>query len=206
MKLLSDVLVPRYIDKAMSQALFTVYRQQVVSQAEGVVLEIGFGSGLNLPHYLAEKVRQLTTVDPSPGGNKLAQPRIKASPIPVEQHLLSAEKLPFPNNSFDTVVSTWTLCGLPKLDEALDEIKRVVKPGGTFLFLEHGLNNNPQTQKWQQRLDPLHCRLPGGCHLNRDIAAYITGHLQILELNQFVDPKLGKLTGYLYQGKATKNS
>lgn len=206
MKLLSEVLVPRYIDKAMSQAPFTAYRQQVLSQAKGVVLEIGFGSGLNLPHYPVEKVHQLTIVDPSQGGNKLAQPRIKASPIPGEQHLLSAQKLPFSNNSFDTVVSTWTLCGLPNLDEALAEIKRVVKPDGSFLFLEHGLNSDPQTQKWQHRLDPIHSRLPGGCHLNRDIAAYIARHLQIIELNQFADPKLGKLTGYLYQGKAAKPS
>jgi ubiquinone/menaquinone biosynthesis C-methylase UbiE len=203
MKLISEGLVPRLNDKGMSKPLFSNYRAELLKEASGTVLEIGFGSGLNLPHYPVAKVTKISTIDPSPGRAKLAQNRVKASAIPVEQYLGSAEKLPFPDNEFDTIVSTWTLCSIPNLDSALAEIKRVLKPEGKFLFLEHGLNPDLKTQKWQNRLDAVHYHLPGGCHLNRDIAAYIKSHLQITALNQFTEPDLGKLTGYLYIGTAT---
>jgi ubiquinone/menaquinone biosynthesis C-methylase UbiE len=206
MKLLSEVIVPRLNDQAMSKPVFSQYRKELLGQASQTVLEIGFGSGLNLAHYPADKVTKIVTIDPSPGRNKLAQKWVKASAIPVEQHFGSAEQLPFGDNQFDTIVSTWTLCSIPNLEQALAEIKRVLKPGGSFLFLEHGLNPDPHVQKWQGWLDNLHYHLPGGCHLNRDITTYIKSYLQIIALKQFAEPALGKLTGYLYFGKATKAS
>lgn len=206
MRLWSEVLLPRLNARTMSGPTFTPYRRQVLSQARGTVLEIGFGSGLNLPHYPAKEVSKLSIVEPNPGSNKLAQKQIKTSAIEVEQHGGRAEKLPFADSTFDTVVSTWTLCSLAEVDQALEEVRRVLKPGGHFLFVEHGLNPDPKIQKWQQRLDPLQAKVAGGCHLNRDIAAYIKPRLQILELKQFADPRLGKLTGYLYLGKAVRSS
>src|SRR5579871_5169813 len=134
----SRVIFPRLVEFVMRGINLTELRKALLAGASGDVLEIGFGSGLNLPYY-PPAVRKLTTVDANPGMSPLAQKRIASSPIKVNHRVLDAEKLPFANSSFDTVVSTWTLCSIADIDQALREIHRVMKPEGRFLFIEHGL-------------------------------------------------------------------
>jgi ubiquinone/menaquinone biosynthesis C-methylase UbiE len=164
----SRVILPLCLDWAMSDRVFTQYRKEVLSEVSGEVLEIGFGTGLNLPHYPSE-IEKLVTVYPNPGMNRRAQKRIEASKITVDNRILSGENLPFADNSFDSVVSTWTLCSIPKVDRAIAEIYRVLKPTGKFLFIEHGLSNESQLQVWQNRLTPIQKVIADGCHLNRNI-------------------------------------
>lgn len=186
-----------------SNPAFVDYRQQVLSEVFGEVLEIGFGTGLNLPHY-PEDIQKLTVIDANPGMNALAQKRIQTSPISIEHRVLNSERLPMPDNSFDSVVSTWTLCSIANVDQALKELHRVLKPGGKFFFLEHGLSDEPKVQVWQNRLTPLQKAIADGCHLNRNIKQLIGNHFQILQLDQFYAPNEPKTHSYMYQGVATK--
>lgn len=200
----SQVIFPRLVDWAMSSnPAFVDYRQQVLSEVFGEVLEIGFGTGLNLPHY-PEAIQKLTVIDANPGMNALAQKRIQTSPISIEHRVLNSEHLPMPDNSFDSVVSTWTLCSIANVDQALKEIHRVLKPGGKFFFLEHGLSDEPKVQVWQNRLTPLQKAIADGCHLNRNIKQLIGNHFLILQLEQFYAPNEPKTHSYMYQGVATK--
>ncbi|MBD0336447.1 MAG: class I SAM-dependent methyltransferase, partial [Cyanobacteria bacterium Co-bin13] len=166
MGLYSNLILPRLLDWAMSDEKLTPYRQAVLSEVSGDVLEIGFGTGLNLayyPHY----VDKIVTIDANPGMNALAQKRIEASELTVENRVLNGESLPMPDNSFDYVVSTWTLCSIAKVDNALSESHRVLRPGGKFVFVEHGLSEDPKVQTWQNRLTPIQKVIGDGCHLNR---------------------------------------
>lgn len=178
------------------------YRQQVLGEARGEVLEIGFGTGLNLAYY-PRTVQKINTADPNPGMNSLALKKIKASPIPVEQHLMSSEQLPFSDGTFDTVVSTWTLCSIADIEQALRELRRVLKPDGRFLFIEHGLSPEPKVQTWQRRLTPLQKRLLGGCHLDRNIKQLIESQgFRFQNLKEFYAEDFPKSSGYMYQGSA----
>jgi ubiquinone/menaquinone biosynthesis C-methylase UbiE len=191
----------------MSGEMFREWRTQTLTGAKGEVLEIGFGSGLNLPHYPPE-VTRITTADPNPGMGKLAQKRIKASPIPVEHHVISGEKLPFEDNSFDTVVSTWTLCSIPQVEQALAELRRVLKPGGQFLFIEHGLSPNLKVQRWQNRLNPLQKTVADGCNLNRNMRVLIEKYFKLEKLKEFNltenAPAMFQVANYMYQGVGVK--
>ncbi len=200
----STRILPRLLDLSMSSSGLQLYRARVLAQAYGEVLEIGFGSGLNLPYYPAH-VRKITTVDANPGMNKLALKRIEASPIAVENHVLNGERLPFENEAFDTIVSTWTLCSIAKVEQALSELRRVLKPSGRFLFIEHGLSPDPKVQVWQQRLTPFQRKLADGCHLNRNIKQLILDQqFQLQELKEFYIDQTPKFEGYMYQGIATR--
>ncbi|MBO0348832.1 class I SAM-dependent methyltransferase [Phormidium pseudopriestleyi FRX01] len=203
MKFYSQVILPKLIDITMSDPRISQYREAVLSEVSGNVLEIGFGTGLNLPHY-PETVQKLTTVDPNPGMNQLAQNRIESSDIEVEVRVISGENLPFPDESFDSVVSTWTLCSIPQVERALAEIHRVLKSRGKFFFLEHGLSEEPKIQGWQNFLTPLQKIVGDGCHLNRPIQSLVEHQFQILELERFYAPKIPKTVGYLYKGVAVK--
>jgi ubiquinone/menaquinone biosynthesis C-methylase UbiE len=187
----------------MSGSVMEKYRQEVLAKVYGEVLEIGFGTGLNIPYY-PKHIQKLTTIDVNPGMNTLAQKRIDASGIDVDHQVLDSEKLPMPDNTFDSVVSTWTLCSIAKVEKALQEIHRVLKPGGQFFFIEHGLSNEPKTQVWQNRLTPLQKIIADGCHLNRSIKQLIENHFEILTLEQFYEPNFPKVAGYMYKGVATK--
>jgi ubiquinone/menaquinone biosynthesis C-methylase UbiE len=136
----------------MKRPFIAKHRQGLLAHAYGKVLEIGFGTGLNLPHY-PEQVRKITTVDPNIGMNRLAQKRIEQSGIEVDQRILRGERLPFEDGTFDCVVSTFTLCSIEKVNQAVAEIYRVLKANGRYLFLEHGLSPEPAVQKWQRRLN-----------------------------------------------------
>lgn len=179
-------------------------RRDLLQHAGGRILEIGLGTGLNLPCY-PRQVRRLTTVDVNPGMHRLALKRAQQAGIALDHHLVSGEGLPFPDGAFDCVVSTFTLCSIDEVEQALAEIYRVLGPGGRFLFLEHGLAPTPSVQAWQRWLNPLEMRCGDGCRLDRPIAALIAaqpfasvrhqaGYLALMP----------KTHGYLYQGMAFK--
>ncbi|KAF0240465.1 MAG: type 11 methyltransferase [bacterium] len=204
MGIYSKYIFPRIMDLALSGKVIAGYRQNLLTQAQGNILEIGFGTGLNLPNY-PETVKKIATVDVNPGMSSLAQARIKTTGIEVAQHLLTAEKMPFEENSFDTIVSTWTLCSIADVEQALSEVYRVLKPGGQFLFLEHGLSNESKVQFWQNRLNRLQNILGDGCHLNRSITKLVEKQpWQITQEQQFYIKDMPKAVSYMYQGTAIK--
>ncbi len=154
MGLYSRVVFPHPCDWVMSEPRMSRLRSELLADVGGEVLEIGFGTGLNLPHYPAH-VRRITTVDPNPGMNRLAHRRIAEGGMSVDQRTLRGEQLPFADESFDCVVSTWTLCSIPDAGRALGEVYRVLRPGGQFVFLEHGISDDPAVRRWQRRLSHL---------------------------------------------------
>lgn len=173
MNIYGKYLLPRLIDLAMRSKANAAERANVIPRATGVVLEIGIGSGLNLPFY-GTTVERLYGVDPSLELWKLADRRLARTPFPVEFLRASAERIPMENMTIDTGVMTWTLCSIPNARQALREMRRVLKPGGRLLFVEHGLASDRGVVAWQNRLDPLWTRVAGGCHLNRKIDDLIT--------------------------------
>jgi ubiquinone/menaquinone biosynthesis C-methylase UbiE len=162
-------VLPRIIDLVMRNRLATEKRRRLVPLARGRVLEVGIGSGLNLPHY-GDAVRRVVGVDPSIELWRLGRRRTPAAGVRVDFVAAAAERLPFADRGFDTVVLAWTLCSVGDPRAALGEIRRVLAPEGCLLFVEHGLAVDPDVQRWQRRLTPLWSRLGGGCHLDRAVA------------------------------------
>jgi SAM-dependent methyltransferase len=200
----SQLIFPRLCDFLLKRPFVAKHRRELLAHVHGQVLEIGFGTGLNLPHYPTQAQR-ITTVDPNPGMNALAQQRIRRSKIEVDQRALSGERLPFADNTFDCAVSTFTLCSIEDVRQALSEVYRVLKPGGKFLFLEHGLSPESSVQKWQRRLNWLEIRLGDGCHLDRDIKALVAAQpFSSLEVKAFYLQEMPKTHGYLYRGIGRK--
>nr|WP_322710889.1 class I SAM-dependent methyltransferase [Nostoc sp. ChiSLP03a]MDZ8212031.1 class I SAM-dependent methyltransferase [Nostoc sp. ChiSLP03a] len=205
MGLYSRVIFPRLLDWSLSLPNLAKYRQELLADVTGEVLEIGFGTGLNLAYY-PYSIHKITTVDVNPGMNALANKRISDSGIIVEQLLLSSENLPMPDNTFDSVVSTWTLCSIANVQQALQEVYRVLKPGGRFFFVEHGLSDKPSVQLWQHRLTPIQKVVADGCHLNRDIQKLVEQHFDHVELKQFTPENFSSSIAHLYFGCATKKA
>jgi ubiquinone/menaquinone biosynthesis C-methylase UbiE len=202
----SRKIFPRLMDLTMSHRKLGVFRGPLVRQASGDVLEIGFGTGLNLPFYDAAAVRSLSGVDPNPGMLPLARKAIATSVLSVQLEVADAQSLPFRDGTFDTVVSTWTLCSIPQLQDALAEVARVLKPTGRFLFLEHGLSENPKVGTWQRRLTPIQRFVAGGCHLDRAIDAWVrAGGFEIAELSKFPSDLGPRIFSFLYSGVARKS-
>ena len=200
----SRVIFPCLCDFLLGRPFIARYRRELLAHAQGNVLEIGFGTGLNLAHY-PESVRRITTVDPNPGMHRRAQKRIQATGIEVDQRLLSGERLPFDDNGFDGVVSTFTLCSIGNVEQALSEVYRVLRSGGQFLFLEHGLSPQPSVQKWQRRLNWLEMRLADGCCLDRDIKGLVAAQpFASVEVTEFQLENTPRTHGYLYRGIARK--
>ena len=168
----SEQVVPRITDVALSRAPVAALRRQVLAEASGTVVELGFGSGTNLPYY-PPAVREVVGVEPSPLARRLATERIAAAPVGVRFVGLDAAALPLEADVADTVVSTFTLCTVPDLPRTLAEVRRVLRPGGRFLLLEHGLAPEPATARRQRLLDPVQQRLFAGCHLTRDTGAAV---------------------------------
>lgn len=194
-------IVPCLTHLSMRQEQLLPFRRQAVGAAEGRVLEIGVGSGLNLPLYRG-LVRQVIGLEPSPELLRMARSRASAATVPVSLLDASAEAIPLDAGSIDTVVTTWTLCTIPDALRALAEMRRVLKPGGALLFVEHGRAPQPRVARWQDRLDPLWSHLAGGCHLNRKMDDLLTqGGFRIETLK---NPRLpGPPTHtFLYQGRA----
>jgi ubiquinone/menaquinone biosynthesis C-methylase UbiE len=172
MALYRDILLPRLCDMAMRNRLFVPYRARIAGAAEGRVLEIGIGSGLNLPFY-GPAVSELLALEPAPRLLAMARRPAAASGCHVRFIEASAEAIPIDTDSIDTVVTTWTLCTVPQVDAALQELRRVLRPGGRLLFVEHGLAPDAPVRLWQHRLTPAWRRITGGCHLDRPIQALI---------------------------------
>jgi ubiquinone/menaquinone biosynthesis C-methylase UbiE len=166
-------VLPCLIDFACGLPMVQAKRRQLVPQARGRVLEIGMGTGRNLPFYDRSRVSRLVGVEPAMQMHHLAQKRSQKAGIPVELMGLSAEQLPTADASFDTVVCTYTLCSIPDAEQALREMRRVLVPGGKLLFCEHGRAPDESVRRWQDRLQPFWGPLAGGCHLGRDIPALL---------------------------------
>jgi SAM-dependent methyltransferase len=164
----SQVIFPRLCDLLRGRPFVTRRRRELLVHAAGDILEIGFGTGLNLPYYPA-LVRKITTIDPNVGMHRRAQQRVRRSGIEVDQRVLRSEELPFGGGTFDCVVSTFTLCSIAAVGQALSEVYRVLRRGGRLLLMEHGLSPEPNIQKWQRRLNWLQMRLADGCHLDRNM-------------------------------------
>ncbi len=183
---LSDRIFGFFLDCTMRSKAISHERPPALKDAHGDVLELGFGTGLNLPYY-PNAVKQLTVVDPEEFMPKRVAERIAAVPFPVKRAKLSAERLPFEDNSFDCAVSTFTLCTIPDAIAALHEVRRVLKPGASLLFLEHGLSEEPSIAKWQRRLEPIQLIIGRGCHLTRRIDRLVSdAGLELARLDRFV--------------------
>ena len=199
-------ILPHIINLAMNTKALKEERTRCLQDVKGVVLEIGFGTGLNLPHY-PPTVTKIVGVDPSETSAKLARKRIAASPVPIETIGLSAEKLPVPDGSFDSIVSTFTLCTIPDVSSALLEVRRALAPDGRFYFVEHGLAQEPHVERWQHRLNPINQRVLGGCNLNRPIATLIEqAGFEIERLDKSYMKDAPKFAGFVYRGLAKRMS
>lgn len=178
-------------------------REKIAPRAHGVVLEVGFGSGRNLPYYAAERVEKLYALEPSEGMRKRAAKRLAETPIDVELIDLPGEKIPLDNAAVDSVLITYTMCTIPDVAKALGEMRRVLKPGGAMYFCEHGLAPDAGVVKWQNRLNGVWGAIGGGCNLNRDIPGLIrqTGFV-IADMEEMYLPSTPKFAGYNYWGAA----
>lgn len=165
----SERILPFLLNGAMKQPEMLRLRNRIIPQASERILEIGIGSGLNLPLYAAD-AQSIHGVEPSAALRKMAERAAGEIDVPLDLHDAGAEDLPFEDASFDTIISTWTMCTIPELARALGEMRRVLKPGGQFLFVEHGLAPESRVQAWQRRINPVWNCIGGGCNLNRHIA------------------------------------
>jgi ubiquinone/menaquinone biosynthesis C-methylase UbiE len=194
-----DRVVPHLVNLAMRNRQLAPYRERIVKKAEGRVLEVGVGSGLNLPLY-THRVSEVLGLDPQP--KLLDMAFHKAATVPSKLIEGSAESIPLDRASVDTVVTTWTLCTIPDVVKALLEMRRVLKPNGHLLFVEHGLASDERVRRWQNRFTPVWKRIAGGCHLNRSIAALVEDagfHISQMETGYMPGPK--PMT-FMYEGSA----
>ena len=198
-------IFPKLMDWVLRGERFQLERQRLLIPTQGMVLEIGFGTGLNLPHY-PRTVTALHSVDPAPLLPDRVDQRIALAPFPVHIRHVSAERLPYDDAIFDYAVSTFTLCTIPDPVGALREVRRVLKPNGHFLFLEHGRSDDPATARWQDRLNPLQHVLACGCNLNRRIDQLVTqAGLRLEHLDRYTLPGVPRIGGELYRGAASGN-
>jgi ubiquinone/menaquinone biosynthesis C-methylase UbiE len=186
---------------ALGTPLVDEQRRELLAAAGGRVLEIGFGTGLNLPHY-PEGVRTITAVDPNPGMQRRGRRRVEEARVAVEQQRATAEELPFADASFETVVSTFTLCSVADARRAIREVRRVLVPGGQFLFLEHGLSPEPSVRRWQERLNWMQRLVGDGCRLDRRMGELISGAFGAVESEEFYLDQSPKTHGYVWRGRA----
>ena len=200
-------IFPRLLEWSLGNPQMGKYRRRALEAAYGKTLEIGFGTGLNLPYY-PQAVTQITALDPENMLASRVEKRIKESPVPVNFVQLDASgRLPFADATFDSVVTTFTLCSIDRVSAALAEMYRVLKPEGVYLFFEHGRSRDARTAHWQDRFNPIQNVIACGCHVNRPIDSLITAadfHIDILE--EFLMPKTPRIMGEMYKGIAHRSS
>ncbi|MAE02954.1 class I SAM-dependent methyltransferase [Porticoccaceae bacterium] len=196
-------ILPHFLNCACGTKPIQYQREKVVPLATGLVLEIGIGSGLNIPYYNTAKVTRVLGLDPSEELNRMARKVAEEKGLAVEFILGGAEAIALPDNHVDTVLVTYTMCTIPQVAEANKEINRVLKPKGKLIFCEHGLAPDANIAKWQNRIDPYWGKIAGGCHLNRNIPALISAAgFKIESMEQMYLPSTPKFAGYNYWGTA----
>lgn len=194
---------PRLMDRVIDTPVTRRIRAEVCAPLRGEVLEIGFGSGHNVP-FLPSAVTRLLAVDPMEQGRRLARDRIAASDVTVEFVGLDGQSIDLPDRSADAALCTWTLCSIPDAAAAVREVARVLRPGGVLHFVEHGLSPDPKVERWQHRLNPLQNRIACGCNIQRDIPALIeAGGMTVTECRRFYAEAEPKVLGWTFQGRAT---
>jgi ubiquinone/menaquinone biosynthesis C-methylase UbiE len=199
-----DQLLPRAQDKVMDRKVNRELRQRVCAGLHGDVVEVGFGTGLNARYY-PSSVTSVRAVEPSTVCMRIAEPRIARTSAPVELAGLDGTRLDLPSESADAVLSTWTLCTIPDMDAALGELLRVLKPGGTFHFIEHGHAPDDGVARWQRRLEPIQKRIAGGCHLTRRIPdAVERAGFAVDQLDSYYVHGEPKPFAFTFEGRATK--
>lgn len=196
-------ILPHLMNAVMSTDENREIRSRVCADLEGTVVEIGFGSGLNVPFYPAG-VQTVHAVEPAARSVAMAAERIEAGHADVHHTGLTGERVDLPSASADAVLSTWTLCSIPDVDAALGEIRRVLKPGGSLHFVEHGISPDPKVARRQGRIEPINKALFGGCHLSRDIPAILTRAGFVIDtMTTYQHPKEPKAFGWTFEGRAT---
>lgn len=204
MGLYERVVLPRMIELACGTGPVGKQREKIVPLAEGRVLEVGMGSGLNLPYYDPDRVERVWGLEPSEGMRRRAQRSLRRAAVDVEWLSLPGEEIPLEDASADTVLLTFTLCTIPDFRTALAQMHRVLKPGGRLLFCEHGVAPDESVRRWQARINPLWRKLAGGCNLNRPIPAYLEqAGFAIQELQSMYLPSTPRIAGFNYWGVAT---
>ncbi|MEX0716320.1 MAG: class I SAM-dependent methyltransferase [Planctomycetaceae bacterium] len=205
MRLYSRYIFPWLCDLVLDRPRVAEHRRTLLANVGGDVLEVGFGTGLNLPHY-PPQVRRIMAVDPNERMLRKARKRIERSGIEVDQRRSFGEQKSFDDGAFDCVISTFTLCSVDDPRRVIREIHRVLKPGGRFLLLEHGLSPDPNVRKWQRRLNPLERLLGDGCRLDRDMRAIVASQpFEKIEIENFHLERTPPTHGYLFRGVATKS-
>lgn len=201
----SNYIFPRILDWSLGSTIVREQRRQTLAPLHGHVLEIGFGTGLNLPFY-PDRVTKLTVLDSERMLPKKVEKRIAEARVPVEQLQLDASgRLPFDADAFDGIVTTLTLCSIPDVESALAEIRRVLKPDGEYVFLEHGRSDDPRIASRQDFWNPIQKLIACGCNMNRPIDALIGGAgLEMIELDRYQLPDTPRVLGEIYRGVATK--
>ncbi len=194
-------ILPYFVDNACSKKTFQYQRKKIIPSAKGRVLDIGFGSGLNLPYYNLDKVEFVWGLEPSAGMRKKAQGAVAAAPFEVKWLDLPGEEIPLENNSVDTIVLTYTLCSIPDAVKALEQMKRVLRPGGELLFSEHGAAPDENVRKWQDRINPFWKIIGGGCNVNLLIPKLIEqGGFKVSSVETMYLPNTPKWVGSLLSG------
>ena len=205
MGLYDKYILPKFLNCACGSKPINYQRQKVVPLAKGKVLDIGIGSGLNIPFYNSDKIDQVIGIDPSHELIELAKELANDSKASIELVIGSAESIPYPDNFFDTVLVTYTMCTIPNVAIANKEMWRVLKDDGRLIFCEHGLAPDKKISKWQNRIDPFWGKIAGGCHLNRDIQKLITdAGFSFESLDKMYIPSTPKFAGYNYWGIGKK--
>ena len=203
MSLYEKYVLPKFLNCACGSKPISYQRKKVVPMAEGKVLEIGIGSGLNLPFYDKSKLDELWGLDPSEGLSEMAKQVADEEAMEVNFISAGAEEIPLPDNHFDSVLVTYTMCTIPEVDRANKEIQRVLKSNGKMIFCEHGLAPDINIKKWQNRINPLWKKLAGGCNINRNIPSLIQeSGFDIVDLEEMYLPNTPKIAGYNYWGYA----
>ncbi|MDB0063427.1 class I SAM-dependent methyltransferase [Gammaproteobacteria bacterium] len=205
MGLYDKYILPKFLNCACGSKPINYQRQKVVPLAKGKVLDIGIGSGLNIPFYNSDKIDKVIGIDPSHELIDLAKQLANDSEASIELVIGSAESIPYPDNFFDTVLVTYTMCTIPNVAIANKEMWRVLKDDGRLIFCEHGLAPDKKISKWQNRIDPFWGKIAGGCHLNRDIQKLITdAGFSFESLDKMYIPSTPKFAGYNYWGIGKK--